>query len=129
MKAAFPVWKDNMAPVFDVATNFRIVEVSRGTVRGEINETISAPMPHLKVIRLREMGVNVLICGAISRSVQNMVSSHGIRVIPFITGNIHEVIKAWLEGRMNQNTFGMPGCRGRGRKHRFRGKHHRKGGM
>lgn len=130
MKAAFTVWNDHMAPVFDVARNFHIVEITNGEIAKERNEVINESMPHIKSIRLREMGIDVLVCGAISRPVHSMVASYGIQVIPFITGEVQEVIKAWIEGRLEQKAFMMPGCRGRGMRRRFRGRHkNRRGGM
>lgn len=40
-----------------------------------------------------------------------MVAACGIQVIPFVGGDMREVIGAWLSGGFDWNAFAMPGCR------------------
>ncbi len=49
-----------------------------------------------------------------------MVSSYGIQVVPFIAGDLHEVVQAWLSDSLDHAAFALPGCYGR-RGRRFRG--------
>jgi predicted Fe-Mo cluster-binding NifX family protein len=72
-------------------------------------------MPIRKALRLAELGVGTLVCGAISSSLHAIVASYGIRVIPFVAGDLGEVIRAWLRGGLKGGSFAMPGCWGRGR--------------
>jgi hypothetical protein len=44
-----------------------------------------------------------------------MLTAHGIRVIPFVTGDVDAVIHAWLTTGLNSGAFLMPGCCRRGR--------------
>ena len=64
-----------------------------------------------KALRLAELGVSTLICGAISKSVNETVMSYGIRVIPFVAGELQDVVEVWLKGVLDQDCFAMPGCR------------------
>jgi predicted Fe-Mo cluster-binding NifX family protein len=68
-----------------------------------------------KAHRLAELGVGTLVCGAISRPFQEMVAAYGIRVIPFVAGDLSDVIEAWLSGNLESDIFVMPGYSGRGR--------------
>jgi hypothetical protein len=43
-------------------------------------------------------------------------------VIPFVAGDLREVIEAWMDGDLARDVFSMPGCRRRVRR-RSRGKH------
>jgi predicted Fe-Mo cluster-binding NifX family protein len=75
---------------------------------------------------LVELGVGTLVCGAISRPLHDMVASQGIRVVPFVTGDLDKVVQAWLNGELARDAFCMPGCcRRRHRFQRMRGRRHK----
>jgi predicted Fe-Mo cluster-binding NifX family protein len=121
MQTAFSFWQGRIAPVFDVARNIRILEIQRGTIVRQIEATLPGEPAAEKTVRLVEMGIETLVCGAISRPLQAAVSAAGILVIPFISGNLDEIIEAWLHGRIHEDSFAMPGCCSNGRRRRFRG--------
>ncbi|MBN1626510.1 MAG: NifB/NifX family molybdenum-iron cluster-binding protein [Deltaproteobacteria bacterium] len=109
-KAAFAYWGNRIAPVFDIARQIRIVEVDSGHIARESQEVFSSSLPSHKAVRLAELGVGTLVCGAVSKPVLDLIKAYGIRVIPFIAGDVNDVIDAWLKGRINDNVFCMPGC-------------------
>jgi len=123
MKAAFPYWDNRIAPVFDVAREILVIEASSGRMVQEVREMLPADFPVQKVLRLAELGVDTLICGAISRLLHEMVLAYGIRVIPFVAGDLRQVIRAWLSDDLDWKVFAMPGCFGRGRRRGARGVH------
>ena len=122
MKAAFASWNNRIAPVFDVTRRVRVVESQAGKPVGAAQEVQLDGLPLTRALRLTELGVGTLICGAISRPLRDLVASQGIRVIPFVAGELDEVVQAWLSGDINGDAFSMPGCCRRGR-NRFRGMH------
>jgi predicted Fe-Mo cluster-binding NifX family protein len=122
MKTAFAYWDNRIAPVFDTARLILVVESEAGKILSEKPERLLEQLPVQKTLRLVELGVAALVCGAISRPLQVTVGAYGIRVVPFVAGYLREVIQAWLSGRLEGVDFDMPGCRGRGRQ-RFRGMH------
>jgi len=115
IKAAFAHWDHRIAPVFDIARQIHIVAVEPGRTAAEAEGVLADDLPLQKVIRLAELGVGTLVCGAISRPLRAMVAAYGIRVIPFVSGELSEVIQAWLRGGLDGGEFAMPGCCGRGR--------------
>lgn len=115
MKAAFAYWDDRIAPVFDTARRIHVVEADSGRIVDETGEVLGDVLPAQKALRLVELGVGTLVCGAISRSYHETVAAYGIRVIPFVAGDLSEVIQAWLSGNLESDTFVMAGCSGRGR--------------
>lgn len=121
MKTAFPFWENRIAPVFDTARQVYIVEMEFGRIVREDQEPLTGDLPVQKALRLTELGVGTLICGAMSRPLQEMVTGCGIQVVPFVSGDLREVIQAWFSGRFDQSAFAMPGCFGR-RRHRFGGR-------
>ncbi len=122
MKAAFTTWKNRIAPVFDVAGEVVLVEADRNTHVGSTVMSLPEGAVETKVKRLCEQGVNVLVCGAMSRCAHELVCAERIDVFSFVAGDTDSVINAWLEGCLEQKAFAMPGCiHGRRRRCRFRG--------
>jgi len=115
MKIAVTIWNDRIAPVFDVARDIRLVEVIDGRMIDPQEDILTGELPVQKALRLVELGVDTLICGAISRPVGAMIASYGIQVVPFVAGNPEAVIMAWIKGGLTEEVFMMPGCRRRGR--------------
>jgi predicted Fe-Mo cluster-binding NifX family protein len=115
MKAAFAHWDHRIAPVFDTARRIHVAETESGRIVAEREEVLADDMPVRKALRLAELGVGTLVCGAISTSLRAIVASYGILVIPFVAGDLSEVIQAWLGGCLEGGDFAMPGCWGRGR--------------
>jgi predicted Fe-Mo cluster-binding NifX family protein len=114
MNAAFAIWRDRIAPVFDVARYVRLVDISSGLVVQDEEFSSANAMEAGRISNLNGWNVRVLVCGAISRSLLDMISASGIHVFPFIAGNIEEIIHAWIEGKLYENVYSMPGCGGRG---------------
>ncbi len=117
-KAAFAAWDKRIAPVFDVVRQIHVVEANAGQVVRETQESLADDLPVQRALHLAELGIDILVCGAISRTLHDMVAANGIRIIPFVAGGLREVIQAWLAGGLDWQTFAMPGCHGHGR---FRG--------
>jgi predicted Fe-Mo cluster-binding NifX family protein len=115
MKAAFAGCGERIAPVFDVARKIHLVEAAAGKTVRETQELLQDGWPVQKALRLAELGVDTLVCGAISRSLHEMIAANGIRVIAFVAGDLRQVIEAWLKGGLDEATYAMPGCRRRGR--------------
>lgn len=122
MKIAFAYWDERIAPVFDTARHVRVLEVTSGRIVNEADETLPEDLIVQKALQLVQLGIDTLVCGAISRSLHAAVNAYGIRVIPFVAGNLRDVIQAWISGNLTLDAFSMPGCHGRGGR-RFRGMH------
>jgi len=119
MRVALTVWNGRVSPVFDVARTVLVLDVQDGAVVGRREEALDEGAPALKARGLAGMGVATLICGATSRPAVGMLSSYGITTVPFVAGDVEEVIAAYLKGEIHGPKFAMPGCCGR--RQRFRG--------
>jgi predicted Fe-Mo cluster-binding NifX family protein len=109
-KVAFAIWNQRIAPVFDVARTICMVTVASGQTVEKQLDFLHTGAPVVRVAHLVEQGIDTLVCGAISQSLQNMLIAKGIRVIAFVAGDFQEVYHAWLHGKLGENTFAMPGC-------------------
>ena len=120
MYAAFSYLENRIAPVFDIARHMLIIEADEKSVLKETQEILPDDQPVERVLRMSALRVQVLVCGAISRPFREIVVSYGIQVIPFVAGDLHQVIDAWLCNGLKGNAFAMPGCCDR-HKRRFGG--------
>lgn len=127
MKMAMTVWKNRISPVFDAAHMLLVVEIENDKIINRHYETFYPEWPSRLANRLTDMDVSVLICGAISELPANIIEENGVKLIPFITGDIRQVIDACAKKIPIMPTFLMPGCghkhhgqNRRGKKHRFR---------
>ena len=109
-KTAFSYWNRRIAPVFDIAQRLHVVEVESGKITCESEETLTEDLIILKVRYLTESGIGTLVCGAISSQFSELIVASGIRVIPFVAGNLEDVIAAWCNGSLDSGNFDMPGC-------------------
>ncbi len=130
MKTAFSNWHKRIAPLFDTAKQIHLIEVESGQIIQETQETPATGSPVQMALSLSELNINTLVCGAISRPLYEMVSAYGIKIIPFVTGDLGEVIAAWLNGNLEHEDFAMPGCLERNyfnKMNQGKGKFHRRG--
>ena len=111
MKTAFPHWHNRIAPVFDTACQILIVESESGMIAGENRVTLPDDDPVGKVLRLVELEIGSLVCGALSRPVFQMATAYGIKVTPFIAGDLDEIVCSWVAGELKYEAYAMPGCR------------------
>jgi predicted Fe-Mo cluster-binding NifX family protein len=113
MNVGMPIWDGRISPVLDVAGRLLLVstEDSAEVARREANLE-QAPLA-ARVKRIRELGVDVLICGALSWPLEAMLVSAGVRVIPQMCGSVEDVLRAFLSGQLTDEAFRMPGCCGR----------------
>ncbi len=110
MKIAVSVWEGKISPVFDTASRLLILDVEgrRETSRSEIY--LEEQALTRKCMRIEVLGIDILICGAISRPFYDMLSAVGINVIPWICGPEKDVLQAYMEGTLLDSRFSMPGC-------------------
>lgn len=129
MKIAIPIYNGNVSNVFDFAHRLSVMDIENAKVveRSEI-ELKDKSLPQ-RAGSLKNLGVDVLICGAISRALACMITASGIEVLAFVTGRVDDVLGAYLTGQLAKPQFSMPGYWpgarkgfGRGRqKYRWRG--------
>jgi len=121
LRVAIPVWNDRVSPVFDVATRIVLVDVEHGIERARTEESIEETAQPRRVRRLVDRGVKVLICGGISRTLTTMLADAGVTVIGWRTGLVDAVLRAYLEGRLEEPRWQMPGRRVRREAAKMRG--------
>ena len=109
MKIAIPIQNGFVSSAFDFAHRLLLVDIQDGseTSRSEVSLN-PEPIPQ-RAVRLKSLGVDVLICGAISRALACMVTASGIEVLPYVIGPVDEILKAYLTNQLGKPEFAMPG--------------------
>ena len=110
MKVAIPVYGNYVSTVFDFAHRLLLVDIENGkeTERYEVRlERLSLQQ---RAEKLKSLGVDVLVCGAISQVLANIVTQSGIEILPYVTGNTENVLGAYITGQLIRPEFRMPGC-------------------
>ena len=119
--------------MFDVARRLLVVGVEDSGVVSRKEVSIPEVDPVRRARHVAGLGVNVLICGGISRPLERMLVSTGVKVIPETCGPVEEVVKSFVSGEFTDRSFLMPGCCRRkryraGQRHGLKGRRNRQGG-
>jgi len=126
MKVAVTVWEDTVSTVCDFSSRLLVFDVMGDEVKNRSFMPFETGILPEGVNRLKELGVEVLLCGAISRPLERMIRASDVKVIPCLRGSIEEVIGAYLDGGLSDARFTLPGF-GPGAS-RVRGRRRRRGG-
>jgi len=110
MKIAIPVWKGYVSNVFDFAGTLLLVEIENGEVASRSEIPLGSFSLLQRAEKLKSLEVDVVVCGAISQALANMVAASGIQLLPYVTGGVDEILQAYLKGQLVQPRFAMPGC-------------------
>jgi len=106
MKVAIPVWNDRVSPVFDVARSIRVVDIVDGTVVDVSNRVLESEKRTATLVKL---GVDLVVCSAISIPLESTLWVSGIEVIPDTCGGAEEIIQALASGDRTLTRFRSPG--------------------
>jgi predicted Fe-Mo cluster-binding NifX family protein len=73
----------------------------------------------IRVKYIADLKIDTILCGALSHFIHRMLTQRGIKVFPWITGKVENVIQAYISGDLADERFLL---RGRHRRRRMRGK-------
>ncbi|MBW2567368.1 MAG: hypothetical protein JRE24_10970 [Deltaproteobacteria bacterium] len=106
---AIPIYGSRVAPVFDFADHFLLIQLKHNC---EVKRTAFhlEGLPHInRVGILKKVGVTTLICAGISEPSQTMLEGSGIRVFWGVVGEVEDVFAAFMDNRLDEPQFYMPG--------------------
>lgn len=106
---AIPIWRERVSTVCDFSRRVLLVDV-QGNRELSRSQVLLSDEPALqRAARLERLGVQVLICGAISRPLAWFIKQEGIKLVPYVSGPVDEVLAAYLCGRLTDPRFLLPG--------------------
>jgi predicted Fe-Mo cluster-binding NifX family protein len=108
---AITVLSGRISPLFDVSQRVLLFVVSDGRVL----ERSELPLPNgsgaAKLEALRDRQAHTILCGAVSREIEERAAAMGLRMVPFLAGEIEEVLEAYLRNGLPSERLTMPGWR------------------
>jgi predicted Fe-Mo cluster-binding NifX family protein len=118
VRIALAVWNGRISPVFDVSRHLRLLDVDGGRIVSVSEATLEDADVVSRALAVARLGVNELVCGAVSRPLAEALTGHGVRVIAQVAGTEEQATTACLEGRLPDPLLSMPGCGRRVRRRR-----------
>lgn len=110
MKVAIPVSADATATTLDFAGELLVVDCEGPEEVDRSRAVLEEALPANRARRIIRLGIHVLICGAISRSLAMLIQDAGIQVIPLVSGPVDEVLAGFMADRLDEPRFLLPGC-------------------
>jgi len=114
MRVAIPVWNGIISPVFDTAQFLTVYNCTSG-MPDAVHSCAIPPDPAGKLDCLVQ-NADVLICGAISNGLENELRERNIQVHPWVMGRGEDIVSAYVNGRIGEYEYSMPGCAQRRRR-------------
>ncbi|KPK75879.1 MAG: hypothetical protein AMJ79_09200 [Phycisphaerae bacterium SM23_30] len=108
MKVAISVWQNKISSVFDFADKLLLIDLENGIEKSRKEITLTEQSGPERAARLRRLGVHVLICGAISRALAEMLTSSGIQVLSFLAGSTEQILAAYKTGNLSLPQYALP---------------------
>ncbi len=94
---AIPALRSRISPRLDLAEHVLLAKIEKGSVceREDVRLFQTSPFELIKM--LKQLEVDVLICGGLTEVCMNKLNASEMDVIPWIKGELEEVLKDYLE--------------------------------
>jgi len=122
MKVAIPLFMDRISPRYDFAPTLSLFTIKRERVVERREISCEGWNDMERVSRLRELGVDTVICGGLPNHLLSLLTHNGIKAIPWVAGDANEALTLFLQDKLSSRMTLCPGrgsrrrfCRGRGR--------------
>ena len=113
MKIAIPIWENKVSPVLDTASRLMVVEFNKKCPTSRFEIYLDERDLSRRCLRIKDLCVDTLICGAVTRHFSEMLKASGIKLlIQGISGQPEEVLNAYLDGTLAHSKYLMPGSNG-----------------
>ncbi|HSL60450.1 MAG TPA: NifB/NifX family molybdenum-iron cluster-binding protein [Desulfotignum sp.] len=109
MKLAVTVWGNRISPVFDSAHTLLIAELTDKKISGQYYTELDPGAPVDLIRTLKKNKVNLLVCGAISKTAADLITDQQIHLISFVTGNVRQFLDSFALNCTVGKKHMMPG--------------------
>lgn len=106
MNLALAAYENRIASLLETANRMVVVNLNDSRSK-RIVAIANQPFPCL-VQLLHDNNIAILICGAINGCTFRIIEASGIQVIPWITGNVDDILAAFENNTLESCL--MPGC-------------------
>jgi len=118
---AIPAWNDQVSTTLDFARELIVVETDGARELSRRKVSLGDETPERRARRIRDLGGQTVLCGAVSRPLAQAASRMGIELVPFLSGPVDDVLAAYFCDRLTDPRFLLAGSPpGAGRRWRRR---------
>ena len=110
MRVGLMMSRGNIAVTFEFARRLLVVDIDGGFEKSRIQRLLGGVSPAARIELLSELGVELVVCGAISRPVSSLVTARGMQLVPLVFGNGERVLAGLFEDRLEDPCFLFPDC-------------------
>lgn len=107
-----PISQGRISPLLDAAARLLLVTRHRGREMARKEIVLAPQAPEALARSVAELRADVLLCAALSESLQKELSRLGVRVRPHLCGETEAVLEAFCQHHLDRPEFRMPGCWG-----------------
>jgi predicted Fe-Mo cluster-binding NifX family protein len=115
MRIAIPIFGTRISPRFDCALSFGMFDAEGKRIIESRTISCEGWRDIERVSKLKDLGVDALICGGLPNHLLGILTNSGIKVVPWIAGNVDEALALFLQNRLDPGMILCPG-RGQGRR-------------
>jgi predicted Fe-Mo cluster-binding NifX family protein len=112
MKVAVPLFGKDVAPRFRYADRFLVAEIAEEQVVVVDHIDLDFAGWPFRLGFLRDLGVDVILCGGFNRCFTPLAESLGVRILTDLNGVAEKVVEAFARGE-TMSTFQRNGVDGR----------------
>lgn len=127
MKIGLSTLNKRISPLLDTAQYLSVYDINGASATLTEEYLLCGLSITERSAFFRDAGINILICGAVSRPLCKAILSSNINLIAWISGDIEEILQAYINNSLSDISFAMPGCCGLKKRHGFRRTSIRKG--
>lgn len=100
---AMSIFRDRISSRIDAANEVLLLSLENGTIKKRETIRIIPSSPLDKIQQIIQLNPDVLICGGVTQSCDNMLKNSEISVIPWVKGNTEEVLNQFLGGTLSDS--------------------------
>ena len=109
---ALPVFEERISPLLDVSEKFVIYEINDKKITQKAIVNINATSERVRIEKLRDIGVSLIISGAVSRYLSYIITECGLKHIAWASGPVDEVINLYLNNTLVTSRPASGSCGG-----------------
>jgi len=101
MRVAVPISGEWVSPTLDQADRLLVAELVGGRYRGRVGLPLLGRTAVEQASELTSLGVNTLLCGAVSSALARAIEARGIDVRPVFTGQAEVALWTFANGALD----------------------------
>ncbi len=100
MKVAIPRFEEMLAPCYEYSATIAIFTLVGKEVVSQMDFRLESRNVFDRLRLLRDQQVDVLICGGVQNTFEDMLKANGIHVISWVSGSVEDLLEQYLRDEL-----------------------------